>query len=307
MATTEPYRRRVGLLLRILPLVAAEPCLALKGGTAINLFVRDMPRLSVDIDLTYLPVGDRGPSLAAIDAALNRIADTVIKSIGDVRVQRVALAGEACICKLLIGVAGAQLKVEVNPVIRGCVFAPRRVAVSPAVESAFGFAEALVVSDADLYGGKIVAALDRQHPRDLFDVHDLLQRGAIDDELRAAFIVYLMSSDRPMAEILNPRRNDITAEFRRGLLGMTAVPTTLEALIDARERLISDIVGNMPRRHRAMLLTFEQGEPDWSALGLANVDAFPAVRWRLENFRRRSAAKRDAEVLRLASVLGVRP
>jgi len=53
------YRSQVELLLRVLPYVAKEKVFALKGGTAINLFVRDLPRLSVDIDLTYLPFEDR--------------------------------------------------------------------------------------------------------------------------------------------------------------------------------------------------------------------------------------------------------
>ena len=53
-----------------MPFVAAEKDFALKGGTAINLFLRDLPRLSVDIDLTYLPIADRAQSLAAIDAAM---------------------------------------------------------------------------------------------------------------------------------------------------------------------------------------------------------------------------------------------
>ena len=77
MAASEEYRRRAALLVRAIPLVATETCFALKGGTAINLFVRDMPRLSVDIDLTYLPVEDRRTSLAHIDAAMKRVAERI--------------------------------------------------------------------------------------------------------------------------------------------------------------------------------------------------------------------------------------
>lgn len=73
MPVSDVYARQVRLLVQTLPLVFQEPVFALKGGTAINLFVRDLPRLSVDIDLTYLPVEDRDTSLAAIDAALRRI------------------------------------------------------------------------------------------------------------------------------------------------------------------------------------------------------------------------------------------
>ena len=70
MPASEQFRQQAALLIRTIPLVAAETCFALKGGTAINLFVRDMPRLSVDIDLTYLLVEDRPTSLANIDAAI---------------------------------------------------------------------------------------------------------------------------------------------------------------------------------------------------------------------------------------------
>ena len=63
---SSPFFKQVELLLRTLPYIAAEKCFALKGGTAINLFVRDMPRLSVDVDLTYLPVEPREESLGKI-------------------------------------------------------------------------------------------------------------------------------------------------------------------------------------------------------------------------------------------------
>jgi hypothetical protein len=56
LSADNPFYRQVVLLIELLPLVARERCFALKGGTAINLFVRDLPRLSVDIDLTYLPI-----------------------------------------------------------------------------------------------------------------------------------------------------------------------------------------------------------------------------------------------------------
>jgi len=81
MAVNEAYRRQVALLIKTLPLVAAETAFALKGGTAINLFVRDMPRLSVDIDLTYVPVADRESSLKEIDAAIRRIGKEIERGV----------------------------------------------------------------------------------------------------------------------------------------------------------------------------------------------------------------------------------
>ncbi len=86
MAFAEIYRRQVALLIRVLPLVTEEACFALKGGTAINLFIRDMPRLSVDIDLTYLPVAPRPQSLADIDAAMKRVAGRIKAILPDAQI-----------------------------------------------------------------------------------------------------------------------------------------------------------------------------------------------------------------------------
>jgi len=69
----ERYMRQVALLVRTLPYIARHEAFALKGGTAINLFYRDMPRLSVDIDLTYLPL-TAGETLGA--AASSALADS---------------------------------------------------------------------------------------------------------------------------------------------------------------------------------------------------------------------------------------
>jgi hypothetical protein len=91
MACNEVHRRQVALLIQIVSLVAAEDCFALKGGTAINLFVRNMPRLSVDIYLTYLPVSSRAESLPGIRAnSSKRVASAVGE--GSMAVQFVQLA-----------------------------------------------------------------------------------------------------------------------------------------------------------------------------------------------------------------------
>jgi predicted nucleotidyltransferase component of viral defense system len=301
MPFADLYRQQAALLIRVLPHVAREPCFALKGGTAINLFYRNMPRLSVDIDLTYLPVEGRPASLAAIDAALRRIADRVRANINQSRVTETRFEGE--VTKLLVRADGVQIKIEVTPVLRGCVFEPELRCVAPMVEDNFGFAEMRLVSFADLYAGKAVAALDRQHPRDLFDARDLLANEGIDDALRRAFIVYMLSHDRPMSEVLTARRKDISAEFMRGFDGMTDKPVSIEELLAAREALISDIVGKMPVDHRRFLISFERGEPEWSLLGLPHVVELPAVKWRQLNLNKLTAEKRVALVESLVEVL----
>lgn len=303
MPFNDQYRKQVSLLVRILPFVAQQQCFALKGGTAINLFIRDLPRLSVDIDLTYVPVEPRSESLSAIDKAMREIAETAQSMSPAEDITTASPNKEGPVTKLLARGDGVQIKIEVTPVLRGCVYEPELRAVSESVEEAFGFAEMQVVSFADLYGGKIVAALDRQHPRDLFDMRDLLAREGIDDALRRAFIVYLLSHDRPMHEVLSARRKDIATEYERSFAGMTDQPVTLDALLEAREATIQAVVANMPDDHRRFLIGFERGEPDWALLGLENVADLPAIRWRQQNLDKLTPEARGHLVDSLVRVL----
>jgi predicted nucleotidyltransferase component of viral defense system len=287
MPLSESYQRQVALLIEVMPFVAAEDDCALKGGTAINMFVRDMPRLSVDIDLTYLPVAPRPESLAAIDAAMKRIAAAIRAGLRGTRVNEVINARGQIVTKLTVQTRDAQIKIEVTPVLRGCVFAPEMRAVSAGVEDAYGFAQIQVVSFADLYAGKIMAALDRQHPRDLFDVRDLLANEGIGDDLRQAFT----------------RRKDIAQDFAQGFDGMTAEPVAIDELLAARETLVAAMAGCMPEAHRRFLLSFKRREPDWDLLGVPGAAELPAVKWKQLNLERLSADARQRLVSRLVSVL----
>jgi predicted nucleotidyltransferase component of viral defense system len=304
MAPSERYRQQVALLVRTIPAIAAEDCFALKGGTAINLFIRDMPRLSVDIDLTFLPVVPWQESLAAIEEALLRIKHRIETSFANIHVVESRARGDGPLIRLIVQQGRIQIKIEVTPVLRGSVFAPELRTVSPSVEEQFGFAEMRVVSFADLYAGKITAALDRQHPRDLFDVRDLLANEGIDDGLRRAFIVYLVSHDRPISEVLNVRRKDLAAEFSENFEGMTAEPVALAELLEAREALVAAIINDMPEAHREFLMGFKQGTPDWSLLGLPDAANLPAVRWKQVNLDKLPAKARDQMVNQLKTVLG---
>jgi predicted nucleotidyltransferase component of viral defense system len=300
MPFRDSYRRQAALLVRVLPHVAEEKAFALKGGTAINLFIRNMPRLSVDIDLTYLPLQERATSLAAIEAALRRIGGNLQKNLG-ARITDAPTEGR--LNKLFVRAEGVQIKIEVTPVIRGCVFEPTMRDVAPLVEDTFGFAEMQLVSNPDLYAGKAVAGLDRQHPRDLFDWRDLLANEGISEELRRAFLVYMISHGRPMFEVLAPPRKDITQLFERDFDGMTDKPIKIEELFAAREALIDGMVGDMPEAHKAFLLSFERGDPDWQLLGIAHISDLPAVKWRQINLDKIPAAKRTMLVSELEKAL----
>lgn len=299
----ERFRRQVDLLLRCLPHVAVEDDFALKGGTAINLFLHDLPRLSVDIDLTYLPIRSRSESLADIAAALRRIADRIRGSVPDARVTLHRDSKTDNPTKVSVRRDTVQVKIEVTPVLRGCVYTPEVRPVAPAVEASFGYAEMQVVSTPDLYAGKFVAALDRQHPRDLFDVDRFLASFEIDEALRTAFIVYLLSHHRPMAEVLRPSSKDISHEFEHGFVGMTAEPVDLTTLLTARSELISTLVDDMPEAHRDFLVSFEEGAPDWTLLGLLEASALPAVQWRQKNLDSVPAKRRFELVAKLKAAL----
>lgn len=304
MPLSEDYRRQVRLLIQVLPIVAREKEFALKGGTAINLFIRDMPRLSVDIDLTYLPVASREQSLAAIDSAMARLASAIGKEVKNAKVTSVKRAGDETVTRLVVKTYDAQIKIEVTPVLRGCVYPAESRPVSAEVERQFGFAEMQVVSFSDLYAGKIMAALDRQHPRDLFDIRDLLAKEGINDDLRRAFIAYLISHHRPMHEVLASAQKNITEKYENEFAGMTADPVLLDALLSARASLVESIVGGMPAPHREFLIGFERGKPDWSLLGLPDAAQLPAVRWRQRNLDGLNADRRAELVAHLAAVLG---
>jgi len=302
MAMNEQYRRQVALLVRTLPIVAQEKCFALKGGTAINLFVRDMPRLSVDIDLTYLPVSSWTESTADINRAMAKIAAGISRVIPGA-VCTLPPDKDGLLTKVLVRADGVQIMVEVTPVLRGCVYEPELRTTSAKVQRDFGFAETQVVSWADLYAGKIMAALDRQHPRDLFDVRELLAKEGVTSQLRAAFVVYLLSHHRAMHEVLNPTLKDISGEFAQSFAGMTTEPVRLEDLLEAREKLVGEIVGQMPTIHREFLLSFEKGEPDWSKLEIAHAKDLPAVRHRMLNLAKVTDAKRTELVSKLERIL----
>ena len=288
--TADRYMDQVALLVRAIPEIAPEADFALKGGTAINLFVRDLPRLSVDIDLVYLPVADREASLRAVSDGLDRVAERLEKR--GMKVERHVLADGK---RLIVHSGQAAIKIEVSPVLRGTVFAPEVRIVVPAVEDRFGFAEMQVVSLADLYAGKIAAALDRQHPRDLFDIHHLLTHGGIDEPLFRAFFIYLVSHPRPIHELLAPHRLDISAQYDAEFVGMTVEPESLETLLAARETLIGLVQGRAAQADaRRFLTSFLALEPDWSAVGLDLALAeLPAVRWKLLNLGRLREANRE--------------
>ena len=283
----EIYAAQVALLVRLLPFIALEEVFALKGGTAINLFYRDMPRLSVDIDLTYLPVQDRAESLAAINETLDRIMAAASRGIAGLDARRIEGGGGSA-TRIRARLKGAEVKIETSPVTRGVVHDPERRAVSAAVEDEFGYAALQVVSFEDLFGGKLHAAVDRQHPRDLFDVKLLYENEGLTDALFRTFLVYVASSPRPANELLTPSLSALDEPFVREFVGMTTIPVTLQDLADTRDRLLADIRARLDASTHRFLTTLHDGAPDFEAIGLPQAASLPAVRWKLLNLNKLS-------------------
>jgi len=174
------------------------------------------------------------------------------------------------------------------------------------VEQEFGYAEIQVASLPDLYAGKICAALDRQHPRDLFDVKFLLENEGFTEDLRKTFLLFLISHQRPIAELLAPHRKDIRAIYVSEFMDMTAVNIHVEELEQARENLIALIHQQMTDDERNFLLSFKSRNPNWELLGLANVDEIsrlPSVQWKLKNLIQMDGTKHQKALDKLRSVL----
>jgi predicted nucleotidyltransferase component of viral defense system len=276
---TEPYKKQLALLLAVLPEVAKENSVALHGGTAINLFVRDMPRLSVDIDLTYLPIEDRATSLTNIAIALERIKTTIEKVLPDVHVDHKKEIG-----KLQISTKGALVKLEVNPVIRGSIAAPVKMTLCDKAQNQFeAFCAMSIVPLAQLYGGKICAALDRQHPRDLFDVKYLLKNEGFTDEIKKGFFLCLLSGDRPINNVLSPNFQDQRLAMENQFSGMSNEPFSYEEYEHVRKTLVETVHKSLAEEDKNFLLGFKNLTPDWSVY---DFERFPAIAWKLQNLKR---------------------
>jgi predicted nucleotidyltransferase component of viral defense system len=301
MAFKEEYISVVRVLLQVLPFLEEFPDFALKGGTAINLFYRDLPRLSVDIDLTYLPVKDRAESIETINSMLRELK-VLIESRLKLKVTD-SFTPRENLGKLVVQIPGKGLKIEPNFVLRGSCFPPEKRELSPAAAEQFRLeVDVLCLSFEDTYGGKLCAALSRQHPRDLFDVKLLLENEGLGNKLRKAFLVYLIQANRPIAEILQPNPIDIGASYRAEFVGM-AEGAELECLQAIQSSLPGQILTALTAEEKAFLLSFKRGAPDWDKLGIGDKSNLPGVQWKLQNLARMAPAKKNAALSGLENLL----
>lgn len=276
------YVQTVNLLLDIAPTVFQTPRFAMKGGTALNLFVQDLPRLSVDIDVVFINhLADRDTALEEIAQEIQRIEGATAEMGYETRTRKVHGGDEV---KLDIFSAEAEVKVEVNFVFRGTVLPVQTRSLSEKTQALFSKnIQIPVLSPSELYGSKLVAAMDRQHPRDLFDVVKMYESHGLTQEILDCFVVYLAGHNRPVHEVLFSKPHPMEETFKNEFVGMTSEPINLNALLNTQQQLMAELPQSLTQNHRNFLLSLVQAKPDWSLLPFNHLQDMPAIKWKLQN------------------------
>ncbi len=272
------YKEQVRLLLRMIPLIYGEERFAIHGGTAINLFLRDLPRYSVDIDLTYIPLESREDSLRNINEALRVLGEKIKRAIPNIIINPVPN-------KLLCILNRCAVKIEVNGIKRGIIDKAIIVPLCTKAQEEFNiYCKARIVPVTQLYGGKIAAALSRQHPRDLFDFKYM--EIADFKDLKYGFIFCLLGSDKPILESLSPHLIDQSEALRNQFMGMTDTLFTYEDYQHTRLQLIELIHANLTESDKCFLLNFENGEPNWHSSEYEDFKNYPSIQWKQLNIKK---------------------
>jgi hypothetical protein len=273
------------LLLESVPVISDIPYFAMKGGTAINLFVQNMPRLSVDIDMVYTDhITPRPAALKAISDGLGQACKQLAKLGLEAEVSATMKGDET---KIFICRARVQVKVEVNHVFRGTVLPVETRALNAEARRIFTTElSAPVLAPAELYGSKLVAAMDRQHPRDIFDVRGLYETTGLTDDVIECFVCYLAGHNRPIHEVLFSRDQDMAASFENEFQGMTQSPISLAELQAVRAKLKRELPAKLTANQRQFLVGLASAEPAWQLMKCPHLQKLPAIQWKLHNLAR---------------------
>ncbi|MGA3265232.1 MAG: nucleotidyl transferase AbiEii/AbiGii toxin family protein [Verrucomicrobiota bacterium] len=279
------YVDTVRLMLESVPAIFQPLHFAMKDGTAINLFVQKMPRLSVDIDVVYTDYTTPRPAaLKAISNGLDQTRKQLVKSgLG----AQVAATGKGDEIKLFIRREKIQVKVEVNHVFRGTVLPVETRTLNAEARRVFTTElSAPILATAELYGSKLVAAMDRQHPRDIFDVRGLYEEAGLTPEIIECFVCYLAGHNRPVHEVLFSNDIDLKPAFENEFVGLTQDPISLAELQRVRKKLKEDLPARLTDKQRQFLIGLVSGEPEWNLMQCPHLQKLPAIQWKLQNLAR---------------------
>ena len=249
------YRRQVALLIRVMPLVFKIKDFAVHGGTAINLFHRNLPRYSVDIDITYIPIKDWDASIKVINSHLSALKASIEKAVPGIHVIH-----KTDVRKLLCTKDGTTIKIEVNGIKRGILGDTEKMQLCEKAKAEFGMScFANIVS---------------------------WSRGITSDDFGAVkngFMLCLLGSDKPIIESLNPNPIDQQEALDNQFEGMTDEPFNYDDYQTARLNLLEVVNQGLTDDDKAFLISFEDGNPDWSKCCAGDLSYYPSVRWKLQN------------------------
>ncbi len=291
------YVDTVRLMLEVAPDVFASGRFAMKGGTALNFFVQDLPRLSVDIDVVFTAhQTPREAALAEISAELAAIQQRLNARGLKTEITSTKTGDET---KILVRRARIEVKIEINHVFRGTLLPVETRSLTETASDLFTTALSVpTLAVSELYGSKLVAAMDRQHPRDLFDVHGMFNRFGLTQEIVECFVGYIAGHNRPVHEVLGSRDIDLARPFENEFAGMEREPVSLRVLEDARVRLRRELAAALTADHKRFLVGLVAGEPPWEAMQCRHLAELPAIQWKLQNLarlKRSNAAKFQAQ------------
>jgi len=276
------YEKQAQLAIRALTHISKEKSFALKGGTAINFFLRDLPRLSVDIDLAYVKFEPRSEAIANI----NSLLDKILRSLKADGIKSEITVKAESMRKINCYTDDTQIKIDTNYISRGYAFEPIMKPINPKITGDFEFVEMQLVSVAEIYGGKICAALDRQHPRDLFDIKVLFDNEGLTEEIKNGFIVCLLGDNGAPYELLNPHIKNQREVLRIGFDGMTDIKFTYADHEKALQKLIKTLHKSLTAADKEFLLSFFSLQPKWDLVGIPNLQKLPAVQWKIKNLEK---------------------
>ena len=253
---------------------------AIKGGTALNLFVQDFPRLSVDIDVVFIDHKlNRESALEEISQEFNRIDSAIVKMGYQSQTRKMHSGDEV---KIIISSPNAEVKIEVNFVFRGTVLPVQILSLSTKTQELFSKNIQLpILSPSELYGSKLVAAMDRQHPLDIFDVKKMYESHGLTSEI----VAYLVGHNRPVHEVLFSTPQPMEETFKNEFKGMASAPISIEVLNNTRTKLMAELPRALTQNQRNFLLSLVQTTPDWTLLPFKHLQEMPAIQWKLQNLK----------------------
>jgi len=301
MKINEQYGLQAKLVVSVLRHIARENIFALKGGTAINFFVQNFPRLSVDIDLAYIGFEKRAEAINIINSTL----DKMVNDLKRVNISSAVTTSEGDLKRIVCSNSETKIKIDMNYTARGYAYPPIIKPLNIKLQKEFGELEMQLLSIAELYGGKICAALNRQHPRDLFDIKILFDNEGITEEIKNGFIVCLLGDNGSPYELLAPNIKDQREVLRINFDGMTDIKFTYQDHEKTLQKLIKTLHKSLTKADKDFILGFFSLKPKWDLIDIPNIQKLSAVQWKIKNLEKMSKEKLEEHLQKTKEALNI--